>query len=309
MYMNPICKKEWKLSVRTKKLAIGLFAFNAILSIIGLLVFWVSFSAEGANYAYINYVEIHYVYIIITAIEVILVSFIIPSITAGSIAGERERQTLEILLTTKLTTWQIVWGKLISSISTTLLYVISGLPIFGLVFIIGGIEVVDILEIIAYIFVLAIYLGSIGIFFSSLLKKTIGASVCTYGIGILLSFGIFVILNAVYIILESQAYSAVTYVEPDIGHITGLALLSPVYSVIALMTGQIGGSQLMEGMFSQKVPWCYFTPNSWFLTSIAIQLVVSVILLYIAAKRINPIKKAKVKKEKRSKKEEKSEPM
>ena len=69
MYMNPICKKEWKLSVRTKKLAIGLFAFNAILSIIGLLVFWVSFSAEGANYAYINYVEIHYVYIIITAIE------------------------------------------------------------------------------------------------------------------------------------------------------------------------------------------------------------------------------------------------
>lgn len=35
-----------------------------------------------------------------------------PVFNAGSICGERERQTLDLLLTTTITPWQILWGKL-----------------------------------------------------------------------------------------------------------------------------------------------------------------------------------------------------
>jgi ABC-type transport system involved in multi-copper enzyme maturation permease subunit len=39
-----------------------------------------------------------------------------PVFSAGSVTGERERQTLELLLTTTISPWQILWGKLRSGL-------------------------------------------------------------------------------------------------------------------------------------------------------------------------------------------------
>ena len=42
-----------------------------------------------------------------------------PVFLAGSITGERERQTLDLLLTTTVSPWQILWGKLITGLRVT----------------------------------------------------------------------------------------------------------------------------------------------------------------------------------------------
>jgi ABC-type transport system involved in multi-copper enzyme maturation permease subunit len=39
-----------------------------------------------------------------------------PVFSAGSVTSERERQTLDLLLTTNISPWQILWGKLISGL-------------------------------------------------------------------------------------------------------------------------------------------------------------------------------------------------
>ena len=39
-----------------------------------------------------------------------------PVFSAGAITGERERQTLELLLTTIISPWQILWGKLLAGL-------------------------------------------------------------------------------------------------------------------------------------------------------------------------------------------------
>ncbi len=39
-----------------------------------------------------------------------------PVFSAGSVTSERERQTLDLLLTTVITPWQLLWGKLISGL-------------------------------------------------------------------------------------------------------------------------------------------------------------------------------------------------
>ncbi|MGD0384195.1 MAG: ABC transporter permease subunit, partial [Thermoguttaceae bacterium] len=39
-----------------------------------------------------------------------------PVFAAGSITSERERQTMELLLTTTLSPWEILWGKMLSSL-------------------------------------------------------------------------------------------------------------------------------------------------------------------------------------------------
>ena len=39
-----------------------------------------------------------------------------PVFSAGSVTSERERQTLDLLLTTTITPWQILWGKLVAGL-------------------------------------------------------------------------------------------------------------------------------------------------------------------------------------------------
>ena len=39
-----------------------------------------------------------------------------PVFSAGSVTSERERQTLDLLLTTLITPWQMLWGKLLSGL-------------------------------------------------------------------------------------------------------------------------------------------------------------------------------------------------
>ena len=40
-----------------------------------------------------------------------------PVFSAGSVTSERERQTLDLLLTTIISPWQILWGKLVSGLA------------------------------------------------------------------------------------------------------------------------------------------------------------------------------------------------
>ncbi|MCY2991117.1 MAG: ABC transporter permease subunit [Planctomycetota bacterium] len=48
---------------------------------------------------------------------VILFSMLVgPVFSAGAVTGERERQTLDLLLTTPISPWQILWGKLLAGL-------------------------------------------------------------------------------------------------------------------------------------------------------------------------------------------------
>ena len=75
----------------------------------------------------------------IKAIEFILLMFIVPAVTAASISGERERQTLDLMLTTQMTAAQIVTGKLMGALSSLFVLILSSFPAVAMVFVYGGI--------------------------------------------------------------------------------------------------------------------------------------------------------------------------
>ena len=79
--------------------------------------------------------------------------FITPGLTAGAISTEREKQTLSILLTTSQSSFQIISGKLLSSIAFLLLLIVAGLPIYSLVFLFGGISPMDFVKVFFFLFV------------------------------------------------------------------------------------------------------------------------------------------------------------
>jgi ABC-type transport system involved in multi-copper enzyme maturation permease subunit len=63
-----------------------------------------------------------------------------PAYTAGAIAEEKERRTLDFLLGTELTDREIVLGKLISRLASLALIFLTGLPILSMVQLWGGVD-------------------------------------------------------------------------------------------------------------------------------------------------------------------------
>lgn len=125
-------------------------------------------------------------FIFLAVVQLALILFITPGLTAGVISSERERQTLNILLTTSQSSTNIIFGKLISSISYLLLLVVASLPLYSIVFLFGGISPAQLLMVLGFnVFTVIVY-GSIGVLFSTLVRKTIAAMVTTYGVTLFL---------------------------------------------------------------------------------------------------------------------------
>lgn len=74
-------------------------------------------------------------------VQLALVTLLAPVFTAGAITQEKDSQTYEILLSTPLTNGQIVLGSLLSRLFFVVALLISGVPIFSITQIFGGVAI------------------------------------------------------------------------------------------------------------------------------------------------------------------------
>ncbi len=176
---NPVFVKELKLRFRSFKSFSGLMFYLAVLVIFiaGFLLITTGFTGKGFFRPDTSFA----MFSVLTIIQMALVLFITPSLTAGAISSEREKQTLNILLTTTQSSTQIVIGKLLSSVSFLVLMLIAGLPLYSLVFLFGGVSPSQIASIFLFYLLTVVAVGSIGVMFSTITKKTIVAMIATYG--------------------------------------------------------------------------------------------------------------------------------
>lgn len=107
------------------------------------------------------------------------VAFLAPSSTAGAISLEREKQTLELLVTTPISSFAIVIGKLLSALVYVFLLIAASIPLMAAVFVFGGVGPDDVLKAYIVLVVAAIGLGSFGILCSSLVKRTTASTAIT----------------------------------------------------------------------------------------------------------------------------------
>jgi ABC-type transport system involved in multi-copper enzyme maturation permease subunit len=121
---------------------------------------------------------------------VILFNILIgPVFSAGSVTGERERQTLDLLLTTIITPWQILWGKLLSGLRVS--SVLSSFllwPVF-LALIMVSDYWYNLPTIIAYVVIFCLTClttAILALFCSTLFQKTSSSLMATYIVILLL---------------------------------------------------------------------------------------------------------------------------
>ena len=125
----------------------------------------------------------------ILVLETLLVLILAPAFTAGAISSEREHQTLDLLVTTPLSTLGVVVGKLVSALAWVLVLILASVPLMSLVFVFGSVGPEDVLRAYVLLFSLAFGMGAIGLFLSTLLRRTQAATVLASVVVLVLALG------------------------------------------------------------------------------------------------------------------------
>jgi hypothetical protein len=110
----------------------------------------------------------------------LVVCFITPAVTAGTVSSEHEKQTYEMLLATPMRPASILWGKLISALSYVFLLIFAAIPMASLVFIFGGVAPRDMIKALIILVAVTVTLGVVGVFMSTLWGRTGRATVISY---------------------------------------------------------------------------------------------------------------------------------
>ncbi len=172
---NPVLGRELIEQLRMPRAFIIQAVFLLLLSAI-VLVAWPPEAVEMAEQAHHS----KRIFDTFAIGQIILLALIAPILAAPSIASERERRSLDLLMTSPLTPGEIVQGKLLSAIVYLLLLSVSSLPIFAVCFLLGGIGWREIATTFALLFGIAFFSGSVGLVTSTFLGRSRNALAVSY---------------------------------------------------------------------------------------------------------------------------------
>lgn len=285
--LNPIVKKDLQVAARSMRLSWGLFAYEAVLTMAFLLA--LIFIQSEVSYVYSNnnvYGYLVYLFPVLAIVQVCIVALIVPIITASSISGEKERQTFDIMLTTCMSPIAIVLGKVVSAVLRILFYVVAGMPIMALSFVVGGMSWSNLFYFLLALILFAVFSGSIGVLCSSLCRKSISA--------VIMSFGFYFVIYALTIIIPFSASMIFSY-DGHAGETMLFMLLNPgvffeeFFMQIMTGTSIFGGSPSFSTGDVGIITHLLARGKIWLFTSGACMVIMSVLFMLLAAWKVNPM--------------------
>lgn len=275
---NPIFTKEQKVRARSPKLMLLIVGYNLGLVFLMVIAYLSIYGTNQQIERMARYQNTLMLYVLIGVFQFALILLIVPAFTAGTITGEKERQTFDVLITTNRKPLEIIIGKLGSSVSMVLLLIVSSLPILAIVFSVGGVSLIDIVLYVILCSFEALFVGSIGLFFSSISKSTTKSTVSTYVTILILVIGTAIVLGILYLLLSKQ-------------NMVLILLINPLVTVVALLMRQTGNETLFVQYINQVGSCNTLILEHWIAISVAIQMVVAVVMIYLSTKNIDRIKK------------------
>lgn len=122
----------------------------------------------------------------------------LPALVCGSITSEKERETLGLLIVTRLGPWTILFEKLLARLVPMSGYLLLSLPLLAVARTLGGVSNMDILWAAIVLCVTMFLVASFSLMWSVLARTTASALVLTYVTGaIFMLLGNWVVITAI----------------------------------------------------------------------------------------------------------------
>jgi ABC-type transport system involved in multi-copper enzyme maturation permease subunit len=259
--VGTIMVKELRSRMRGRRAFILLTIYLGLLALIAYGVYLITAPSADSGFGGLGAANAsarvgQAIFIILSIFQLILICFIAPAATAGQISLEREKQTLDLLISTPMRPGAIIIGKLAAALAYVVLMIVAAVPITAIVLMYGGATVGDIVRQQVVLLAVAAGLGAVGLFYSALLKRTQAATVLTYITVLAMTLGtaavftfwtIFALQNATGFAAasEDRAPEQLLYVNP------GVAMLDVVASTEADPFGGI--TQLLAQLRGETI--------------------------------------------------------
>jgi ABC-type transport system involved in multi-copper enzyme maturation permease subunit len=175
---NPLIVKDGVSRMRSWRAPVTLTVYLGLLGSFGYAIFVLTslYTGQRTGSAMIGST----VFGALALIQLSLVSLFAPALAAGAISSERERQTFDVLLVSRVSAAGIVWGKLIGSIAFMMLLILAALPLFAAVFLFGGIDFEQFLVTQVLTVSTALSIGAVSLFLSALFRRTLASTVVAW---------------------------------------------------------------------------------------------------------------------------------
>jgi ABC-type transport system involved in multi-copper enzyme maturation permease subunit len=176
---NPVLQRELLVNLRMVRAFVLLFVYQALL---GAVVYFawpqdthLDLTANSENARQTRaLVDLFFIG------QYVLASMMAPSFAAGSITGEKERHTYEMLLASPLRPAAIVLGKLIAALTHLAVLIFASLPIVMLCLPLGGVHLSELLAAYLGLILSVITFGMISVACSAFFQRTSAALVVSY---------------------------------------------------------------------------------------------------------------------------------
>jgi hypothetical protein len=293
---NPLVAKDGISRMRSWRAPFAITIYLGLLGLFGYALF--SILVYSSEYTRQGGAQIGaQVFIGLAFVQITLITLFAPALAAGSISGERERQTLDVLLVSKVSAFGIVWGKLVASLAYLLLLILTALPIFAAVFLFGGIDFEQFMLAHVITIVTAVTIGALSLFISAVFQRSLPATVTAYAAGFGLVIGTFIAgLLLTYLYDFRVGGGNVTGAHP-------LLFGNPLYALGVVLFDPTGGGINVGRLLQQLVfaepgpawgpeikPWQLSVGSQLALTAVAIAGAVQI----VKGRRASPLRRREV---------------
>jgi ABC-type transport system involved in multi-copper enzyme maturation permease subunit len=269
---SALLTKELRSRLRRERTIWLIIAYLAVLALLGFVYLQRADAFNGGSRLFLLSQTGAQLYALLSYVQLAWIVFIAPAFTATSINGEKERQTFDLLLCSRLSAFALLAGKLVAGLANVLLLIAASIPIFSLVFFFGGVAPSQVLSLLVIYLVTAIVAGTAGLLCSTLLRRPEVSTAIAYGFCILWMFAYWV----VYYLITGNSSA---------GNARGIAWVQflDAWNPISALKSVVSGGQGAAGSFAllrlHLAPWVAFT---------LVSLVVSILLFLLSSAFVKP---------------------
>ncbi len=259
---NPLMLKELRERMRGARAFVVMSVYLALMSGFAVLLYLVGSQAGGTS---VTGGIGRDLFRGVVGMQLLLIVFIAPAFTAGAVSNERERKTYDLLQITLLPYQSFIIGKLESALGYILLLLLAAIPLQSIAFLFGGVSQTELIIAFVVLTVTAVMLGTVGLFFSTLVDRTLTASIRAYILMFGLTVGLPGVLATIVGVLTtifSPAYNSSHALQAGATYIYALAeSLNPVTAMLktqSLLSSNLGlgfyTETLFDGITATTIP-------------------------------------------------------
>jgi ABC-type transport system involved in multi-copper enzyme maturation permease subunit len=180
MTFTALLTKELRLRLRRERFVWLIIIYLLVLGLLGFGFLQRANVFSGGYQGYLLSQIGAQLYALLSFIQLFLIVFIAPAFTATAINGEKERQTFDLLLCSKLSAFSLLAGKLIAGLVNVLLLIAASIPLFSLVFFFGGVSPIQVLITLIIFIMTAIVAGTFSLCCSTLIHRPTASTAAAY---------------------------------------------------------------------------------------------------------------------------------